>query len=237
MRLFSAFPVPDAAADALREHLARAEPSPATAGSAGTAGSDTAGSDTAGSDTAAADTAGAGRLRWTARDGWHVTLGFYGEDDPRRRGDWLARRLDGLTAPVLRIAGAGTFPGVLWAGIATRGDALAEVAAAARSDDERRPFRAHVTLARGGPPAALAAWAEALAGHRGPEWEADAVVLLRSDSPADSPADQRTGHRTDHRTGRADRVDRHPSGHVGGRPIRGPVYTPVDRFDLGHALR
>src|SRR5690606_18544866 len=153
--------------------------------------------------------------------------------------------LYGLTAPVLRIAGAGTFPGVLGAGIATRGDALAEVAAAARSDDERRPFRAHVTLARGGPPAALAAWAEALAGHRGPEWEADAVVLLRSDSPADSPADQRTGHRTDHRTdhrtgradARADRVDRHPSGHVDGRPIRGPVYTPVDRFDLGHALR
>src|SRR5690606_801597 len=153
--------------------------------------------------------------------------------------------LYGLTAPVLRIAGAGTFPGVLWAGIATRGDALAEVAAAARSDDERRPFRAHVTLARGGPPAALAAWAEALAGHRGPEWEADAVVLLRSDSPAappaGPPADQRTGYRTDHRAGRAaaraDRVDRRPRGPVDGRPIRGPVYTPVDRFDLGHALR
>ncbi|OLT38493.1 hypothetical protein BJF85_09155 [Saccharomonospora sp. CUA-673] len=119
MRLFSAFPVPAAAADTLRRRLA------AVAGPRG------------------------GGLRWTAQDGWHLTLGFYGADDPLERRAWLADRLAGMRAPVLRIAGAGTFPGVLWAGVeagAAGRRALADIAAAARPDTERRPFRAHVTL-------------------------------------------------------------------------------------------
>ncbi|MBB3665086.1 MULTISPECIES: RNA 2',3'-cyclic phosphodiesterase [Prauserella salsuginis group] len=151
MRLFSALPVPEAAADALRARLAEC---------------------------AATDAEG---LRWTAPEGWHITLGFYGEDEPEARTAWLARRLDGLQAPVLRLAGAGVFPGVLWAGVIVESGQLAPLADAVRPTGERRRFRAHVTVARGGPRAGLEELASDLAGHRGPAWEPAEVLLLRSD--------------------------------------------------------
>ncbi len=56
---------------------------------------------------------------WRAIDPgtWHITLAFHGEADP----GVLARRLDatahGTGAPRLRLAGAGAFPGVRWAGV------------------------------------------------------------------------------------------------------------------------
>ncbi|MCP2234420.1 2'-5' RNA ligase [Prauserella halophila] len=151
VRLFSALPVPAAAGEALRARLAEAVPSRADG------------------------------VRWTAPQGWHITLGFYGDDDPRARSAWLARRLDGLGAPVLRLAGAGVFPGVLWAGVAVESGELAPLADAVRPPGERRPFRAHVTVARGDRGAGLDELARELADHRGPAWQPEAVVLLRSD--------------------------------------------------------
>lgn len=157
MRLFSAFPVPAAAAAALRSRL-----------------------------TASAAVRAEG-LRWTTPESWHITLGFYGDDEPRARTGWLAERLDGVEAPVLRLAGTGVFPGVLWAGVVVESGELASLAEACRSPGDRHAFRAHVTLARGAPGSDLDEPARELADHRGPAWRPDAVVLLRSDQGPAGP--------------------------------------------------
>lgn len=87
------------------------------------------------------------RLRWSGRDRWHVTLGFYGSgDDPEARAAWLSARLAGRPAPRVRLTGPGTFPGVLWLGV--EGEGLAELAEAAGSGLEPRAYRPHLTLAR-----------------------------------------------------------------------------------------
>lgn len=146
-------------------------------------------------------------LRWTTVEQWHVTLGFYGTDDPVARAAWLRERLTGLAAPVVRIEGSGAFRGVLWAGV--HGSGLAEVAGAARAEGEERPYVAHLTLARArrgtrAPQrlvqAAIERWRRALADLESPEWTATEVVLMRSD-----PA---------------------------GEPGAGPRYGVVDRFPL-----
>jgi len=90
-------------------------------------------------------------LRWTPAQRWHVTLGFFGDsDDPRRRTAWLRRRAQGLTAPRLRLAGGGTFPGALWVGVVAATDddvrVLARLAKAAGAG--RQGYRPHLTVAR-----------------------------------------------------------------------------------------
>jgi 2'-5' RNA ligase len=122
-------------------------------------------------------------LRWTPGERWHVTLGFFGDDDdPVRRSAWLRRRVGDRAAPRLRLAGGGTFPGVLWAGVHTEDDRLlGQLARAAGAG--RRGYRPHLTLARwrSGQPdrEALAA---VLAGYTGQWFTPDAVLLMRSDS-------------------------------------------------------
>ena len=89
-------------------------------------------------------------LRWTPRDNWHITLCFHGEDDVASRWSALLPRLTGLAAPRLRLAGGGSFGGVLWVGV--RGvepadaTALADLADAAGADPAE--FTAHLTVAR-----------------------------------------------------------------------------------------
>lgn len=124
-------------------------------------------------------------LRWNPRSRWHITLGFYGnDDDPDRRTAWLRTRLAGLTVPRLRLAGVGTFPGVLWAGVDTGDDMFPAVAAAAGAGDEDRlPFRPHLTLARWrGDRVKTDSPAVALNGYTGPWFTPDGVVLMRSDT-------------------------------------------------------
>lgn len=118
------------------------------------------------------------QLRWDPPDRWHVTLGFYGAEDPASRADRLRVALTGLAPRQVRLRGAGTFPGVLWIGV--DGD-LADLAQAARADDDRRPFRPHLTIARGRDRARPDAWARALDGYRGPGWTAAEVVLFASE--------------------------------------------------------
>ena len=114
---------------------------------------------------------------------WHLTLGFYGNDaNAAERADFLDGQLAGVAAPTMRLAGSGTFPGVLWVGVqpitAADRQALRVLAGAAGA---ARTFRAHVTVARWrldqpGP------WLAAqLAGYRGPTWTARRVDLVRSD--------------------------------------------------------
>ena len=129
-------------------------------------------------------------IRWTSADQWHITLGFFGDDDdPDRREKWLRRRIGTRPAPTMRLAGGGTWPHVLWAGVDTEGDAdahhfarLAHAAGAGRQEDRLR-FRPHVTVARwrtGSPDQERLI--ALFAGYTGP-WFAPTEVLLISSAP------------------------------------------------------
>ncbi|RZQ59779.1 RNA 2',3'-cyclic phosphodiesterase [Amycolatopsis suaedae] len=123
-------------------------------------------------------------LRWSPEHQWHITLGFYGEDDPGARAASLRARLRGAAAVPLRLAGAGMFPGVLWAGVA--GDELHDLAVSIGAEDAGRPYHPHLTLARWqrtdrAGTAAAVRWVAALAELSGPAWTADRVALVRSD--------------------------------------------------------
>jgi RNA 2',3'-cyclic 3'-phosphodiesterase len=130
-------------------------------------------------------------LRWTRPDQWHLTLAFLGEVDDTARAD-LSVRL-GRTAtqhPPMRLAlhGAGRFGDrVLWtrvAGdvVALRGLAASVRAAARRAhvDVEDRPYRPHLTLARGREGADLRPVVDVLAGFAGRTWTAGELHLVRS---------------------------------------------------------
>jgi 2'-5' RNA ligase len=124
---------------------------------------------------------GTAGLRWTPRERWHVTLGFFGdEDDPALRTRWLHDRAEGLPAPALRLAGAGTFRGVLWVGVeAADPERFRRLARACGAD--RRRFRAHLTVASWRRRADTAGARDALGEFAG-EWFTPAeVVLVRSD--------------------------------------------------------
>lgn len=122
---------------------------------------------------------GAPGMRWVPAGQWHVTLGFFGTDNVAARQAWLEPRLRGMVAPRIRLAGSGTFRGVLWGGIA--GEDVTTLAEAAGASEQRRAFHPHVTLARGRPPGGLDRLAEYLQPHCGPSWLVTEVVLLRSD--------------------------------------------------------
>lgn len=127
-------------------------------------------------------------LRWTTRPQWHVTLRFLGDVDPDavpRLVDALDAHLRSQPAPEVELG-----PAVTWLGRPRRSplvvplvgadETAAAVAAATAGvgEDDDRPWRGHVTLARVrrgaiGPRAA--------AGHPvHARWRADRVALVRS---------------------------------------------------------
>ena len=133
---------------------------------------------------------------WRLQDpsAWHVTLAFHGDADP----GVLARRLDasahGALAPRMRMAGAGAFEGVRWAGVEADGrfDGLV---AAAGGDTAR--FVAHLTVLRlrsrpgpEGDTVAAAPWST----HVG-RWWRPAEVLLAASEPARGGSRFRVVHR------------------------------------------
>jgi RNA 2',3'-cyclic 3'-phosphodiesterase len=102
-------------------------------------------------------------VRWVRLDGLHITLRFLGPTAEERVADVaaaVAGAARGVAPFAIRIAGADAFPPIgrprtLWLDLDQGVDDLA--ALAARLDDalvgagwerERRPFRAHLTLAR-----------------------------------------------------------------------------------------
>ena len=110
----------------------------------------------------AGEPAGRG-VRWVRLDGLHLTLRFLGPTPEERVADLAAavERTAAASAPFhIRIHGAASFPPVgrprtLWLDIDEGTDELASLAAslddelaAAGWERERRPFRAHLTLAR-----------------------------------------------------------------------------------------
>ena len=113
-------------------------------------------------------------MRWETSDRWHITLRFYGVDDPRTRAPWLRERLRGAHAPWIRLHGAGTFPRVVFVAVdAEDPTALHGLAKRCGADDEYRP---HLTVGRGNVPGA----AEAFAEYAGAWFRPSEVSLLAS---------------------------------------------------------
>jgi 2'-5' RNA ligase len=124
-------------------------------------------------------------LRWIPVERWHLTLAFYGEVPDESLAGVVAmveRKLSRrpLSGPVeLRFSGSGQFSRrALWVGVDGDVDGLRALAKSVNTD--RRPYRAHLTVARlrGGQDATRAA--EVLSSYAGPLWTADAVHLVRS---------------------------------------------------------
>ena len=97
-------------------------------------------------------------LRWSRPEGRHITLQFLGAV-PAERSPCILDALAAVRSPkvLVRIAGLGFFlrAGIFWAGVVPVPELLAlqqRVAAATRGCGfiaEPRPFRPHITLARG----------------------------------------------------------------------------------------
>ena len=100
---------------------------------------------------------------WVKPDVMHLTLRFLGditEEQSNALASLLKESYDGLIAPTLLTRGIGVFPsirkpGVVWAGIETLEGELDSIQRIAESgacaigvQPERKPFHAHVTLAR-----------------------------------------------------------------------------------------
>jgi 2'-5' RNA ligase len=143
-------------------------------------------------------------LRWVSPDQWHVTVAFFGDVEDARLADLqvrLARAASRAQALDLVPAAPGRFGSarrtrVLWQGLAGDTDALRALAASCRAAGRRAGlrtdsltadarYRPHITLARVAPPADVSAVTAALAAASGPDsapsWQADELVLVRSD--------------------------------------------------------
>lgn len=126
-------------------------------------------------------------FRFTPSERWHLTLRFHGDEAEQRQiTDRLDRRVRHLRAdpPRLRLAGAGSFRGVLWIGVEPAaevdGEALRGLVRAA--DGDPRGFRAHLTIARwAGGHADRESLVGLLDGYTGPWWSAREVSVVASD--------------------------------------------------------
>ncbi len=128
-------------------------------------------------------------LGWVATSRWHVTLCFLGPVDVNEQLAGRLARVASRHPPVAaRVAGGGRFGNrVLWARLEAD---LRPLAAGVRRAAEKaghavedRPFRAHLTLARGRRNADLRPLAAGLAEVVGPSWSADEIVLMRGGQP------------------------------------------------------
>lgn len=135
-------------------------------------------------------------MRWVPVERWHVTLAFLGDTDQDR----LPKLTEALNAVALghgplrelSLSGAGTFRGALWLGVASTqrhspADRLARAVQRAMHSAgacvERRPWHAHLTVARWKPPAdhrAARAAREALRDYAGPPFDIDRITLWQS---------------------------------------------------------
>ncbi|MFI9120603.1 RNA 2',3'-cyclic phosphodiesterase [Streptomyces bikiniensis] len=150
---------------------------------------------------------GGGGVRWTSREGWHLTLAFMGEVDEALL-PGLRMRLERAASrtPVfsLRLRGGGHFGRrTLWAGVAGDLDTLRLLAersdAAARragiAMEEHRRYRAHLTVGRG-QEADTGPFLDVLDGFEGGRWEVGELVLVRSELPVSGVRGERPRYET-----------------------------------------
>jgi 2'-5' RNA ligase len=104
-----------------------------------------------------------------ARDAWHITLGYYGEDDPDERIPWVRARSVGLAPPTVALGDLSNFGETLLMRVSNPDGALAPLAAALRWNDKHPEYTPHLTVGKGTP---------VVLEYRGPEWTVDEVVLL-----------------------------------------------------------
>ena len=133
------------------------------------------------------------KARWVPRENMHVTLKFLGRTWPRLT-DWVPEQIEAAVVELdsfeTRLLGAGSFPSAkrgraIWAGFDDEEGRLTELAGAideALEDEfepERRPFHAHLTVARSDPPLKLPASYTSTPLESDP-WLVDHVTLFRS---------------------------------------------------------
>jgi RNA 2',3'-cyclic 3'-phosphodiesterase len=133
------------------------------------------------------------KARWVPRENMHVTLKFLGRTWPRLT-DWVPEQIEQAVAEVqpfeTRLAGVGSFPSAkrgraIWAGFDDDEGRLTALAGAidqALQDEfepEKRPFHAHLTVARSDPPLKLPVTYTSTELGSEP-WTVDHVVLFRS---------------------------------------------------------
>jgi 2'-5' RNA ligase len=126
--------------------------------------------------------AGVAGLRWIPPERWHLTLAFVGEVDEDGLAKVVGRtqRAATRTSPLaLAFAGAGRFgSAVLWVGLT--GDAAPLSALASRIGWQDKPFRPHLTLARGRGHVDLRPSVAELRAYEGPSWVAGVITVVRS---------------------------------------------------------
>jgi 2'-5' RNA ligase len=133
------------------------------------------------------------KARWVPRENMHVTLKFLGRTWPRLT-DWVPAQIREAVAETerfeTRLLGVGSFPSAkrgraIWAGFEDDGEHLANVAGLideALEDEfepEKRPFHAHLTVARSDPPLKLPAAYTSTSLESEP-WSVDQITLFRS---------------------------------------------------------
>lgn len=149
-------------------------------------------------------------IRWIPSERWHITLAFLAAVDPTRV-DRLNRALvDGAAEhePLvgLRLTGSGVFGTTLWIGVAPteRGSAAERLAKATQRaartcgiEVERRPWRAHLSIARARGDRdqvrhVTSEVASSLSAYDGPLWTASHFTLVHSilgPQPQHTPVD------------------------------------------------
>jgi RNA 2',3'-cyclic 3'-phosphodiesterase len=136
------------------------------------------------------------RAKWVPSENWHVTVKFMGRTYPRLL-KWVHEALRDGAATVrpfrLSLQGLGVFPSpsrarVFWVGLVDRDGGLAALARSVEEavekefPPERRPFSAHLTVARFNPPVPMREHADKLAeaGVEASPFRVNHLTLYRS---------------------------------------------------------
>ncbi|MCE7007595.1 hypothetical protein LWC34_32945 [Kibdelosporangium philippinense] len=114
---------------------------------------------------------GVDNVDWVPRNSWHITLGYYGEEDPETRVPWVRSQAKGLVAPTVSLSDAGNFGKTLWMGVSAVDSSFAALGAALEWN-AHRPWHPHLTIGHG----------EVLdLPYSGPQWTIEEIVLLGAD--------------------------------------------------------
>lgn len=110
------------------------------------------------------------------REAWHITIGYYGEDDPATRIPWIRDRTTNLRRPSVALGDMANFGETLLMRVSTEDTALADLAGALRWNDKHPDYTPHLTIGKGTPTSL---------GYQGPAWTITEVVLLGAEQRYD----------------------------------------------------